>query len=410
MKLLLGGSPCTYWSIAQNKNRETEAEGLGWELFKNYLIAKEKYKPDYFLYENNKSMATAIRDQITRELGVEPILINSALVSAQNRQRYYWTNIPGVQQPEDKGILLRDILETGEAWREKAYTLTTRCVGAIPEDTLKRHRHTMVAEPVRIGTIESDAKNLEHDSQQYRVYSPDAKSVTLCGNGGGVGAKTGLYAVPADCEIVINENAMRIQRNDKKHSTVQGSHVNFEDGKSQTLLAAHIPQIFVDWTEHGLTATEKRNTKIKTYPIYQVIDGHITIKDKTYPIKLADGYYIIRKLTVRECMRLQTVPEHYAFPVSNTQAYKMLGNGWTVDVIAHILGYIPDITTSQVEVLSMYDGMSCGHIALDKLGAQVNRYYATEIDKYATQTTMHNYPKTIQLGDAFQVREEGWKI
>ena len=123
MKLLLGGSPCTHWSIAQTKNRETEPSGIGWELFKNYKIALEKFQPDYFLYENNKSMSAAIREQITQELGVEPICINSALVSAQNRQRLYWTNIPGVEQPKDRGILLRDILETEEAWREKAYEL-----------------------------------------------------------------------------------------------------------------------------------------------------------------------------------------------------------------------------------------------------------------------------------------------
>lgn len=103
MKLLIGGSPCTHWSIAQTKNRETEPQGLGWELFENYLIALEKFKPDYFLYENNKSMSAAIREQITRELGVEPILINSALVSAQSRQRLYWANIPGVEQPEEGG-------------------------------------------------------------------------------------------------------------------------------------------------------------------------------------------------------------------------------------------------------------------------------------------------------------------
>ena len=78
----------------------------------------------------------------------------------------------------------------------------------------------------------------------------------------------------------------------------------------------------------------------KTYTVYEVKDGQITIKEKTYPIKLADGYYIIRKLTVSECKRLQTVPEWYEFPVSNSQSYKMLGNGWTVDVIAHILSYI----------------------------------------------------------------------
>lgn len=121
MKLLIGGSPCTHWSIAQTKNRETEASGIGWELFLNYRIARDKYQPDYFLYENNKSMSSAIRAQITAELGVEPVLINSALVSAQNRQRLYWaekrnpdgtySQVP-VELPEDRGILLRDILET----------------------------------------------------------------------------------------------------------------------------------------------------------------------------------------------------------------------------------------------------------------------------------------------------------
>lgn len=87
MKILIGGSPCTHWSIAQTKNRETEASGIGWELFLNYRIARDKYHPDYFLYENNKSMSPAIRAQITAELGAQPVLINSALVSAQNRQR-----------------------------------------------------------------------------------------------------------------------------------------------------------------------------------------------------------------------------------------------------------------------------------------------------------------------------------
>ena len=145
-------------------------------------------------------------------------------------------------------------------------------------------------------------------------------------------------------------------------------------------------------------------------PIYQVRDGEITIKGKEYPIKLRDGCYIIRKLTVTECKRLQTVPDTYAFPVSDTQAYKMLGNGWTVDVIAHIMSHFTGLTEEAVEVLSMYDGMSCGHIALDKLGATVATYYATEIDKYAIQTTQHNFPETIQLGDAFQVRGEGWTL
>lgn len=258
MKILIGGSPCTHWSIAQTKNRETEASGIGWELFLNYRIARDKYQPDFFLYENNKSMSPAIRAQITAELGVEPVLINSALVSAQNRQRLYWagrrnpdgtySQVP-VEQPVDRGILLRDILESGVCWKEKGYALLSTTGGTTADDMVARHKrngaaepvaikpltekemdymvretkggrnhfdfdyfhdatqeksacvtanthkgvpYNVLVEPVRIGTIENDAKNQTFDSQQYRVYSPDAKSVTLCGNGGGLGAKTGL--------------------------------------------------------------------------------------------------------------------------------------------------------------------------------------------------------------------------
>lgn len=426
MKLLIGGSPCTHWSIAQTKNRETEASGIGWELFLNYRIARDKYQPDFFLYENNKSMSPAIRAQITAELGVEPVLINSALVSAQNRQRLYWVgrrNPDGtysqvaVEQPVDRGILLRDILESGVCWKEKGYALLSTTGGTTADNMVSRHQRNGAAEPVaikpltekemdymvretkdgrnhfdfdyfhdatqeksacvtanthkgvpynvlvepgRIGTIENDAKNQTFDSQPYRVYSPDAKSVTLCGQGGGVGAKTGLYAVPV-----------------------------IPDGKGRFVIKA---------------------AGGKEIPVYEVHGGRITIKGKTYPIKLADGFYIIRKLTVTECKRLQTVPEEYVFPVSNSQAYKMLGNGWTVDVIAHIMSHFTGLTEEPVEVLSMYDGMSCGHIALDKLGAAITAYYATEIDKYAIQTTQHNYPETVQLGDAFQVRDDDWRL
>lgn len=371
MKLLIGGSPCTHWSIAQTKNRETEASGIGWELFLNYRIARDKYQPDFFLYENNKSMAPAIKAQISKELGVQPVLINSALVSAQNRQRLYWAgrrNPDGtysqvaVEQPVDRGILLRDILESGVCWREKAYTLKANYAnaGAVNGVDGGHFPATMAAEPVRIGTIENDAKNQAFDSQQYRVYSPDGKAVTLCGNGGGLGAKTELYAVPV-----------------------------IPDGKGRFVIKA---------------------AGGKEIPVYEVRGGRITIKGKEYPIKLADGFYIIRKLTVTEYKRLQTVPDTYAFPVSDTQAYKMLGNGWTVDVIAHIMSHFTGLTEEPVEVLSMYDGMSCGHIALDKLGAEITAYYATEIDKYAIQTTQHNYPETVQLGDAFQVRDEEWSL
>lgn len=544
MKILIGGSPCTHWSIAQTKNRETEASGIGWELFLNYRIARDKYQPDFFLYENNKSMSPAIRAQITAELGVEPVLINSAKVSAQNRQRLYWVgrrNPDGtysqvdVEQPVDRGILPRDILESGVCWREKAYTLKANYAnaGAVNGVDGGHFPATMAAEPVRIGTIENDAKNQAFDSQQYRVYSPDAKSVTLCGNGGGLGEKTGLYAVPvpepvnetvdgkAQClratyykdgirnlvgntvdrktcvaipvpaagRIVgrrINEQGHRDDYNeaiphfqyfevneepqktnclttvqkdnmiavpvrvgampnkDGELGTSQSRRIYSTDGKSVSLQARPngggadgaatglyaVPagmawrgrengsafEMRDDQKSNAVAATGHQSRLVieaadgKQMPVYEVRGGRITIKGKTYPIKLADGFYIIRKLTVTECKRLQTVPDTYAFPVSDTQAYKMLGNGWTVDVIAHIMSHFTGLTEEPVEVLSMYDGMSCGHIALDKLGAEITAYYATEIDKYAVQTTQHNFPDTVQLGDAFQVRAEDWHL
>ena len=154
---LMGGSPCTYWSIAQKNNRETEASGLGWELFSQYVRALKEAQPKYFIYENNKSMSNAIRQSITETFGFEPICINSALLSAQNRQRLYWVgkrNADGtygkveIEQPTDKGILLKDILDNGIAWQDKSFAYTTRCQAATPTDTLNKHRHTMVAEPV----------------------------------------------------------------------------------------------------------------------------------------------------------------------------------------------------------------------------------------------------------------------
>lgn len=106
---MLGGSPCHRWSVARANGRETTASGEGWELYRNYLIAKEKFQPDFFLYENNKSIAQPIKDQISATLGVDLMCIDAALVSAQKRERIYgfnWT----VDQPEDRGILLKDVL------------------------------------------------------------------------------------------------------------------------------------------------------------------------------------------------------------------------------------------------------------------------------------------------------------
>lgn len=135
--LLIGGSPCTYWSIAKT-NRETTPDGMGGKLFMEYVRALRESECRYFLYENNNSIHKDIKAFISSQLGVEPIMINSALVSAQQRKRCYWTNIPNVTQPTDRGILLKDILESGLSWQDKSYCLTASYDGAVLWNTLQR--------------------------------------------------------------------------------------------------------------------------------------------------------------------------------------------------------------------------------------------------------------------------------
>ncbi len=337
--MLCGGSPCTHWSIAQSPDkRETTAEGIGWELFSQYTRALAECKPQFFIYENNKSMSKDIRKSIDEAFGFEAVLINSALVSAQNRNRLYWVgkrNDDGtyskvhIEQPEDRGILLKDILDGAEPVCTnggKSQTLKANygktgaqngivggrtfgtsmaavpvCVnaqtgaryGKRPQPSVHDRIYSVEGKnpaihtahqpsvAVRVGDVPS-AEGVISGSQANRVYSILGKSVNLVANGGGGGAKTGLYAISV---------------------------------------------------ENGVETKEKA---------YEVSNGLITIEIKCeprqYPIKLADGYYVIRKLTISECARLQQVPEWYDFSViSKTQAYKCLGNGWSVDVIAHLI-------------------------------------------------------------------------
>ena len=111
--LLIGGSPCTYWSNSRAKGtgRETTPDGIGGQLFMQFVRALKESKPVYFLYENNNSMSKEIKQFITSQLGVQPILINSDLVSGQIRRRLYWTNITNIEQPKDKEINLIDCLD-----------------------------------------------------------------------------------------------------------------------------------------------------------------------------------------------------------------------------------------------------------------------------------------------------------
>lgn len=411
--MLIGGSPCTHWSIAQRKNRETKAEGIGWELFLNYVIAKEKWKPDIFLYENNESAADEIKNQISEELDYSLLHINSALVSAQQRKRIYCTNIPNIPQPSNRNIFLKDILEYGIVENENAYLLKHQSGNVVQTDN----------EPIRIGDIDTTA-------QAHRVYSPDGKSINLTSNGGGQGAKTGLYMTP----ISITEDSFKhLTEKEMEYMvrTVAGGRNHFDFGyiqvsnkdKSQCLLAnlhKGVPynvmceeiQVIdlskyeqIKWFENG-------NLSVDGKMIYLVKDGLIGYKDGLYPIKLNDGYYVIRKLTPLECERLQTLPDGYTAAPKNsaTQRYKQIGNGWTAEVIIHILEQgLKDVPKDYpIEVLSLYDGIATGRYCLEKMGFTNIKYKAYEIDKYAMNVATYNYPDIEECGDVFQVRNDDW--
>lgn len=234
--LLIGGSPCQGFSFAGKQlNFDDPRSKLFWE----YVRLLKDLKPKYFLLENVK-MKKESMDVITEALGVEPIFINSNLVSAQNRQRYYWTNIPMDKLPDDKGIVLADILEDGHVDRDKSHCIDANYFkGGNLKSYFEKHRRQLVFSDDGMCHV-GDADLKGHDYNR-RVYHPDGKGPSLCASSGG-------------------------------------------------------------------------NLEPKTY-----------IKPNSW-----------RKLTPLECERLQTVPEGYTAHVSNTQRYKMLGNGWTVDVIKHI--------------------------------------------------------------------------
>jgi DNA (cytosine-5)-methyltransferase 3A len=108
--IVIGGSPCTYWSIAKaGGQRETTSSGFGFELFLQYVRAIKETNPKYFLYENNASMSSEIKNEITKYLGVEPILIDSADFGAQERKRLYWTNIKVSKEWEKSTKVFKDI-------------------------------------------------------------------------------------------------------------------------------------------------------------------------------------------------------------------------------------------------------------------------------------------------------------
>ncbi len=356
--LIVAGSPCQGFSFAGKQLAFDDPRSA---LFFEFIRLLKEVKPKYFLLENvrmKKEHMDVISQQVSdiypecsngSLFGIEPIKINSALLSAQSRNRLYWTNIPNIEQPKDLGIVLRDILEPSEEWGErpqylknefagrergtlvkdideksnclnatmykgqistyvkkradedlkkmttkdgKAFVLTASYQGAASWNSIERKQRTMVPTydtPKQVGTT-ADLKGYDIIK---RVYSEDGKSPTLTTMGGG-------HREP---KVAVKGGALRARSKNK-----EGKNVEWKKTKPQQML-----ELRKDDKSNSLTSSTKDSLAVKE-------------EELTW-----------RKLTPLECERLQTVPDNYTAAVSNTQRYKMLGNGFTIKVIEHIL-------------------------------------------------------------------------
>jgi len=265
--LVMGGSPCQGFSFA---GKQLNFDDPRSNLFFEYVRLLEECKPKYFLLENVK-MKKEYQDIISKYLGVEPVLINSSLVSAQNRKRLYWTNIPNITQPEDKGVALNDIIESGVVDRYKAYCLDANYFnGGNLKSYFEKHRRQLVFEAKNGKVVTIKPEDIFKPKTFYETRTEFGKSER------------------------------------KRLSKLKGRDTTPRDKKSK----------------HYITQPHEKANCIVT------VDSFLNW--------IIDKDYYCRKLTPIECERLQTVPDNYTDIVSNTQRYKMLGNGFTVDVVAHI--------------------------------------------------------------------------
>lgn len=190
--LLIGGSPCTYWSIAKGgDNRETTSSGLGWELFLQYVRALREVKPKYFLYENNESMTDDIKNEITKQLGVDPMMIDSADFSAQIRKRYYWTNIPVKLDYQKSDLVLNDILYEHD-YNVRDFRKYKDTVKWNKENTICRY----------------DSSGKGYYSQASRCRKPIIKSNTLTASGND---KNNIWIDDYKCRVLHPIEAERLQ-------------------------------------------------------------------------------------------------------------------------------------------------------------------------------------------------------
>ena len=363
--LIMGGSPCQGFSFAGKQLAFDDPRSA---LFFEFVRCVKELKPKYFLLENVR-MKKEYLDVISEYMGVEPIMINSALVSAQNRVRYYWTNIPGVEQPEQRGIVLRDILETNTS------------------------NEYLAGENLQKNYKGGNQLNPNYKSQANTIHDANGKSGTICA---GTHGYANGYVADVDTKYYLSEKAIAymnrgsekytgtktraehyIKHESEKSKTLTANmhkgvpygviavdkpiqvgeaidinghdilkRVYSEDGKSPTLNACtggnREPKVMIDKRKPNQINPSKKASGKQPYMQDRVfhVDGksHALTREFASRTNVGDEQEVYwRKLTPIECERLQTVPNDYTNHVSNTQRYKMLGNGWTIEVIAHIL-------------------------------------------------------------------------
>ena len=379
--LILAGSPCQGFSFAGKQLAFDDPRSA---LFFEFIRLLKAIKPKYFLLENVRMKQQYI-DVITQQVSecypdhegndlfdskIEPILINSALLSAQSRQRLYWTNIPHVKQPEDLGIVLKDILEDeveehylagknllenyqggnqlNPNYKSQANTIhdKNKKSGVICAGTHGYANGYVETRPKQVGKVKDGG-------QGNRIYSTDGKSSTLSAQSGGTAGNgnTLIETKPKQVGIASDINGhdilKRVYSPEGKSPTL-----NTMGGGNREPKVAVENRIVVDperkrliiaeANEKGYTIIEDGDCFDINYPNSKTRRGR-KMKYKCNALTPSAQEYMHfkdltwRKLTPLECERLQTVPDNYTASVSNTQRYKMLGNGWTVEVICHIL-------------------------------------------------------------------------
>jgi DNA (cytosine-5)-methyltransferase 3A len=332
--IVMGGSPCTFWSIAK-AGREIDKTGIGWKLFMRFAEAVRAIRPRFFLYENVASMPKNIKTCISEDLGVEPIMINSALVSAQSRKRLYWTNIPNIIQPDDMEILLKDILMSGVPYQEKCHCITASYDGAVIMNSLERRQRSMIDEPIALADKSQTVLATLHKENALSMVKRQ---------------KTGLFVAEA---VKPDDVGAALRTRADENGSFKRLEVR-QDGKMNALTTVQSDTVVCSPVRVGRIASGGQGNRI-----YSVEGKSVSLmangggrggKVGLYKVDLPDGDYTIRKLMPIEAERCQTLPDGYtaygiddygrAIKISNTQRYKCIGNGWTVDVIAHILSFI----------------------------------------------------------------------